>query len=165
MVIVFVGCPYCKLRDARFAISGKEAYEQKLGDILSCTGMTKVFLYAAKDSGLDLQAVIITDVECLNNGRSNNGHVVPAVKMSDGKYHIFEPRCYSVSGSDFRQMLKQPVAIGKNIFHILNSIKNTPYEVIDIIDGNALEQIKTMDAIIAVSRRKIIVPNNNKQHD
>ena len=75
--------------------------------------------------------------------------------MSDGKYHIFEPCCYSVSGSDFRQMLKQPVAIGKNVFHILNSIKNTPYEVIDIIDGKALEQIKTMDAIIAVSRLTI----------
>ena len=139
--------------DGRFSISGKEIYEQKLGDFMSCTGMTKVFLYAARNKGLDLKAIITTDVECLNAGKSNDGHVVPAVKMSDGQYHIFEPRCRSVKG-DFQRMLQQPVKIGQNVFHVLPSIKDRPYEVIDIISQEELESIKTMNAIIEKSRRK-----------
>ena len=51
-------------RDARFSLSGKDIYEQKLGDLVSCTGMTKVFLYAARNSGLDLKAVITTEIDC-----------------------------------------------------------------------------------------------------
>ena len=142
-------------RDARFVLSGKEIYDKKLGDLVSCTGMTKVFLYAGRNSGLDLKAVITTEVECLNKGRSNQGHVVPAVKMSDGQYHIFEPRRRNVTTPDFQNMLKQPVQIGKNVFHIIKTIMDKPYEVIDIIDQEELEQITTMDNIIEKSRRHI----------
>ena len=148
--------------DGRFSVSGKEIYEEKLGDFMSCTGMTKVFLYAARNTGLDLKAVITTSVACLDAGKSNDGHVVPAVKMSDGQYHIFEPRCKSVRG-DFLKMLKQPVKIGGTVFHVLNSIKDKPYEVIDIISQNDLEQIKTMRGIILKSRRKNIIKSNNHE--
>lgn len=151
--------------DVRFSISGKEFYEKKLGDLASCTGMTKLFLYAAQNSGLDLKAVITTEIDCLNAGKSNIGHVVPAVKMSDGKYHIFEPRCHNVMRHDFQKMLKQSVEIGKPVFHILNSIKDKPYEVIDIIDAVQLEQIKTMQDIIQKSRRKVFVPEYSKDRD
>lgn len=143
------------IRDVRFNLSGQEIFEQKLGDLISCTGMTKVFLYAAKNSRLDLKAVITTETECLNNGLSNNGHVVPAVKMSDGKYHIFEPRAKNAMGINFQKMLSQPVVVGNNVFHILNSIKDKPYEVIDIITAEQLEEIKTMDDIIEKSCRHI----------
>ena len=152
-------------KDVRFDISGKEFYEQRLGDLASCTGMTKLFLYAAKDSGLDLKAVITTETDCLNAGKSNIGHVVPAVNLSDGQYHIFEPRCHNVMGQDFQRMLKQPIEIGKPVFHILNAIKDKPYEVIDIISGEELEQIKTMDAIINRSRRKISIPQKSIERD
>lgn len=141
-------------RDARFVVSGKDIYEQNLGDMVSCTGRTKLFLYTARNSGLDLKAVITTDVECLNNGHSNQGHVVPGVKMSDGEYHIFEPCCHNVKGRDFQNMLKQSVAPGVQVFHVLNSIKDKPYEVVDIISGDELEKITTMDGIIQKSRRK-----------
>lgn len=151
--------------DVRFSISGKEFYEQKLGDLASCTGMTKLFLYVAQNSGLDLKAVITTEIDCLNAGKSNIGHVVPAVRMSDGKYHIFEPRCHNVMGRNFQQMLKQPVQIGKPVFHVLNAIKDKPYEVIDIIDVSQLEQIKTMRDIIQKSRRKNFVPQKIKERD
>ena len=144
------------IRDVRFALSGREIFEQRLGDLISCTGMTKVFLHMAKDSGLDLCAVITTETECLNNGHSNNGHVVPAVKMSDGQYHIFEPRTKNAYGANFQKMLSQPVAVGKNVFHILNSIKDKQYEVVDIVTTEQLEKIKTMDDIIEKSRRKRI---------
>jgi hypothetical protein len=80
--------------------------------------------------------------------------VVPAVKMSDDQYHIFEPRAKNTMGQNFQRMLSQPVAVGENVFHILNSIKDKPYEVIDIITAEQLEQIKTMDDIIEKSRRK-----------
>ena len=142
-------------RDARFVLSGKDIYDKKLGDLVSCTGMTKVFLYAGRNSGLDLKAVITTEVECLNKGHSNQGHVVPAVKMSDGQYHIFEPRRRNVMTPDFQSMLKQPVQIGKTVFHIIKTIMDKPYEVIDIIDQDELEQITTMDDIIEKSRRHV----------
>lgn len=142
------------IRDVRFDLSGREIFEQRLGDLISCTGMTKVFLYIAQNSGLDLRAAITTEVDCLNNGHSNNGHVVPAVKMSDDQFHIFEPRAKNAQGANFQKMLSQPVAVGKNVFHILNSIKDKPYEVVDIITTEQLEQIKTMDDIIEKSRRK-----------
>ena len=146
--------------DVRFDISGKDFYEKRLGDLASCTGMTKLFLYAAKDSGLDLKAVITTEIDCLNTGKSNIGHVVPAVKMSDGKYHIFEPRRHHING-DCLKMLQQSVEIGKPVFHVLNQIKDKPYEVIDIIDADQLEQIKTMDDITKKSRRKAVVLQKN----
>lgn len=152
-------------KDVRFDISGREFYEQRLGDLASCTGMTKLFLYAAKDSGLDLKAVITTEIDCLNAGQSNIGHVVPAVKMSDGQYHIFEPRCHNVMGQDFQRMLKQPVEIGKPVFHILSAIKDKPYEVIDIISSEDLEQIKTMDGIKNKSRRRIAIPQKIMERD
>lgn len=142
-------------RDARFVLSGKEIYDEKLGDLVSCTGMTKVFLYVGRNTGLDLKAVITTEVECLNKEHSNQGHVVPAVKMSDGQYHIFEPRRRNVMTPDFQSMLKQPVQIGKNVFHIAKTIMDKPYEVIDIIDQDELEQITTMDDIIEKSRRHV----------
>ncbi|MBQ2859048.1 MAG: HDIG domain-containing protein, partial [Alphaproteobacteria bacterium] len=31
------------IRDVRFDLSGREIFEQRLGDLISCTGMTKVF--------------------------------------------------------------------------------------------------------------------------
>ncbi|MCQ2562488.1 MAG: hypothetical protein MJ158_02655, partial [Alphaproteobacteria bacterium] len=65
----------------------------------------------------------------------------------------FEPRRKNVNNQDFQKMLKQSVEVGKPVFHILNAIKDKPYEVIDIIDIDQLEQIKTMDDIIKKSRR------------
>lgn len=147
--------------DVRFNISGKDFYKKRLGDLASCTGMTKLFLYAAKDSGLDLKAVITTEIDCLNAGKSNIGHVVPAVKMSDGKYHIFEPRCKNVKSQAFQNMLKQHVEIGKPVFHVLTQIKDKPYEVIDIINGDDLEKIKTGNEIRNKSRRKSIILQKN----
>ena len=140
--------------NVRFALSGKDIYDEKLGDLVFCTGMAKVFLYTAKNSGLDLKAVITTEVECLNKGYSNRGHIVPAVKMSDGQYHIFEPRRRNVMTPDFQNMLKQPVQIGGTVFHIAaKSMIGKPYEVVDIIDGTELEKITTMNDIIEKSRR------------
>ena len=141
-------------QDVRFALSGKDIYDKKLGDLIFCTGMTKVFLYAARNSGLDLKAVITTDVEGLNRGYSNRGHVVPAVKMTDGQYHIFEPRRRNVTTADFQNMLKHPTQIGGTVFHIAaKSMIGRPYEVIDIIDGTELEKITTTSDIIEKSRR------------
>ena len=75
--------------------------------------------------------------------------------MSDGQYHIFEPRRRNVMTPDFQSMLKQPVQIGKTVFHIIKTIMDKPYEVIDIIRQEELEQITTMDDIIEKSRRHI----------
>lgn len=143
------------IKDVRFNVSGREIYEQKLGDLCSCTGMAKVTLYLGHIMGLDMRAVITTDITDLDNGRSNNGHVVPAVKMSDGTYHIFEPRLKNVNAAGFQKMLSQSVEIGKNVFHILNNIKNKPYEIVDIIDTATLENIKTVRDIKKISGRKI----------
>lgn len=151
------------IKDVPFALSGQEIVEQRLSDIVACTGRTKAFLYLAKNHGLDLKAVLTTNINHLSDGLNN--HTVPAIKLSDGKYHIFEPMCRSVDGQDFKRMLKQPVVIGQNVFHVLNHIKNDPYKVMDIISIDNLEQIKTLNDIVAKSRDKISIPQKSIERD
>ena len=150
------------IKDVPFTLSGQEIVEQRLNDIVACTGRTKAFLYLAKNSGLDLKAVLTTNVNHLDDGLNN--HTVPAIKLSDGKYHIFEPMCRSVKG-DFIRMLRQPVVIGQNVFHVLNHIKNDSYKVMDIISADDLEQIKTLNDIIAKSRGKVFTPQKVIERD
>ena len=140
------------LKDIKFNLSGQEILDQRLGDIISCTGLTKAFLAAAQNSGLDLKAVITVNKESLDKGERNKYHIVPAVKMSDGKYHIIEPRCKSING-DCAKLLTQPVTIGQDVFHVLNSTKDKPYEIIAILSREELEQIKSLKAIKARNQR------------
>ena len=151
------------VKDVAFALSGQEIAEQKLADIVACTGRTKAFLYLAKDSGLDLKAVLTTNTKYLDTG--NNNHTVPAVKMSDGKYHIFDPMCRFVDGQDFKRMLKQPVIIGQNVFHVLPSLTNDSYKVMDIVDATDLEKIKTLNDIIAKNRQNTAIPTKFIERD
>ena len=151
------------IKDVSFTLSGQEIVEQRLSDIVACTGRTKAFLYLAKNSGLDLKAVLTTNVNHLGDGLNN--HTVPAIKLSDGKYHIFEPMCRSVDGQDFKRMLKQPVIIGQNVFHVLNHIKNDSYKVMDIISADNLEQIRTLNDIVVKSRGKVFTPQKIIERD
>lgn len=147
---------HISLQDAPFNLSGREILEQKLGDLISCTGMTKAFLAAGENSGLDLVAVITVNTDALNKGITNDDHVVPAVKMSDGWYHIIEPRCRSVRGHDCKKLLDTPIKIGSRVSHILNSLSNTPYEVVAIISRAELEQIKSLNAIKSRNHRPVL---------
>lgn len=50
-------------------------------DTISCgTGMTKAFLEAGKNSGLDLKAVITVNKELLDKDETNNDHTGPCSK-------------------------------------------------------------------------------------
>lgn len=133
--------------DVPFNVSGDEILTHRLGDIISCTGMTKAFLAAGEHSGLDLVAVITVNTDALNKGITNDDHVVPAVKMSDGQYHIIEPRCRCIDVNDCAKLLSVPVKIGQNVFHILPSMKGQVYEVVSIIAPDELEKIKSLDDI------------------
>ena len=134
-------------KDVPFNVSGNDILEQKLGDIISCTGMTKAFLAAGKDSGLDMRAVITVNKDALDKGITNDDHVVPAVKMSDGNYHIIEPRARYIDGADSAKLFSTPIEIGKDVFHILPSMKGQPYEVVAIITPDELEKIKSLNDI------------------
>lgn len=151
------------IKDVPFNVSGKEIIEQKLGDIISCTGMTKAFLEAGKNSGLDLKAVITVNKELLDKGETNNDHTVPAVKMQDGQYHIIEPRCKYIDASNCRKLLSLPVKIGQQVFHILNSLKDQEYEVVAIIDQEELEKIKTLKDVENKNHRHNLFINIDKQ--
>lgn len=140
------------LKDVKFYVSGQEILNQQLGNIVSCTGLTKAFLAAGQNSGLDLKAVITVNKESLDKGERNNDHIVPAVRMSDGKYHLIEPRCKSING-DCAKLLAQPITIGQEVFHVLNSMKDTPYEVVAILSREELEQIKSLKMIEARNQR------------
>ena len=144
---------HISLQDIPFNFSGREILEHKLGDLISCTGMTKAFLAAGEHSGLDLKAVITVNKDALDKGITNDDHVVPAVKMSDGQYHIIEPRCRSVRGHDCKKLLDTPIKIGSQVSHILSNLTNTPYEVVAIINPAELEQIKSLNAIKSRNHR------------
>ena len=73
--------------------------------------------------------------------------------------------CRFVDGQDFKRMLKQPVIIGQNVFHVLPSLTNDSYKVMDIVDATDLEKIKTLNDIIAKSRQNTAIPTKFIERD
>ena len=151
------------IKDVPFNVSGDEIIEQKLGDIISCTGITKAFLAAGKNSGLDLKAVITVNKKSLDKGETNNDHIVPAVQMQDGQYHIIEPRCKYIDSPNCQKLLSQPIKIGQEVFHILNNLKDQAYEVVAIINQAELEKIKTLKDVENKNHRPNFIINIDKQ--
>ena len=131
-------------RDATFALSGQEIIDGKYGMIVGCVGRAKAFLAAARDSGLDMKAVITTSVQTLSNPDPNQpfmGHVVVAVKMSDGQYHMIDPAHRQL------QFLKQPAIVGETCTHFISGQENELYKIMQIISADELETIKTQTEI------------------
>jgi len=131
-------------RDATFALSGQEIIDGKYGLIVGCVGLAKAFLSATRNSGLDMRAVITTSVQTLSNPDSNqpfNGHVVTAVKLSDGQYHMFDPAHRQL------EFLTQPAIVGKTCTHFISGQENEPYQITQIISADELETIKTQPDI------------------
>lgn len=131
-------------RDATFALSGQEIIDGKYGLIVGCVGNAKAFLAAARNSGLDMRAVITTSVQTLFNPSSDqpfNGHVVVAVKLSDGVYHMFDPAHRQL------EFLTQPAIVGKTCNHFIPGQEKEPYQIMQIISADELETIKTQNDI------------------
>lgn len=131
-------------REATFALSGQEIIDGKYGLIVGCVGKAKAFLAAARDSGLDMRAVITTSVQTLSNPGSDqpfDGHVVVAVKLSDGKYHMFDPAHRQL------EFLTQPAIVGKTCNHFIPGQEKEPYKIMQIISADELETIKTQTDI------------------
>ena len=147
-------------KNATFTLSGQEIIEGHFASYVGCTGLAKAFLYAARDSGLDLRAVITTRADDLEHGA--HGHVLPAVKMSDGKYHMIEPRIFDRQTKKVN-MIEQPAIVGTNCRHVLRNLENTDYRIMKIITADQLEEIKTQAAIKAHSRQTTITSNNNQR--
>ena len=152
-------------KDGKFSLSGEQIVNGHFASYVGCVGLTKAFLYAARDSGLELRAVITTRTDDLEKG--NNGHVVPAVKMHDGKFHMFDPR--PNPKRDGFQFLTQTAEVGKTCTH--DALKlDGEYKIMEILMPDELETITTQTAIQTHSKQTpqtkqttIIFKNNQRE--
>lgn len=130
--------------EVKFRLSGKDIMDSHL--YVSCGQAAKAFCYVnsqlPKEEQLDLRVLFSTDIEHLIDARE--GHTLPCVQLSDGKWHAIEPQIRPEKD-------KQPgfnfvcddVKVGGEIWHQLESIKQKgrPYQITKIVTPK--EQLKT----------------------
>ena len=78
--------------EVKFKLTGKDIMDSRL--YVSCGQAAKAFCYVnsqlPKDEQLDLKVLFSTDIEHLVDAKE--GHTLPCVKLSDGKWHAIEPQ-------------------------------------------------------------------------
>jgi len=163
--------------EIKFRLSGKDVMDSHL--YVSCGQAAKAFCYVnstlPKEDQLDLKILFSTDIEHLIDGKE--GHTLPCVKLSDGKWHAIEPQIQPEED-------KQPgfefvcdnVVEGGEIWHQLKSIKEKgrPYQITKIVTpeehattysdfGKFLEASTVHKGIFSFlcPTIKIILQNNN----
>jgi hypothetical protein len=122
--------------EVKFRLSGKDVMDNHL--YVSCGQAAKAFCYVnsqlPKEEQLDLKVLFSTDIEHLIDAME--GHTLPCVQLSDGKWHAIEPQIQP-------DKTKQPgfefvcddVKVGGEIWHQLESIKKKgrPYQITKIV--------------------------------
>ena len=122
--------------EIKFSLSGKDVMDSRL--YVSCGQAAKAFCYVnsilPKDEQLDLKVLFSTDVEHLIDAKE--GHTLPCVKLSDGKWHAIEPQIQPEKDKQPGfQFVCDDVKVGGEIWHQLKSIKEKgrPYQITKIV--------------------------------
>lgn len=122
--------------EIKFRLSGKDVMDSHL--YVSCGQAAKAFCYAnsqlPKEEQLDLKVLFSTDIEHLIDAKE--GHTLPCVKLSDGKWHAIEPQIQPEKdkqpGFEF---VCDDVKVDGEIWHTLPGIKKKgrPYQITKIV--------------------------------
>ena len=122
--------------EVKFRLSGKDVMDNHL--YVSCGQAAKAFCYVnsllPKEEQLDLKVLFSTDIEHLIDAME--GHTLPCVQLSDGKWHAIEPQIKpdknKQPGFEF---VCDDVKVGGEIWHQLPKIKEKgrPYQITKIL--------------------------------
>ncbi len=115
-----------------FAITGRDVVENRFER--SCGNKAKAFAYLAQDKGLDVRILVSTRMTNLIDGMV--GHTVPCVKMSDEKYHAFDP---ALPVKNFK-FIDGKIQEGAVIYHRLEDMEDTPYKIRRIMTPDDYER-------------------------
>ena len=122
--------------EVKFKLTGKDIMNSRL--YVSCGQAAKAFCYVnsqlSKDEQLDLKVLFSTDIEHLVDAKE--GHTLPCVKLSDGKWHAIEPQIQPEKDKQPGfQFVCDDVKVGGEIWHQLKSIKEKgrPYQITKIV--------------------------------
>ncbi len=128
--------------DITFSLTGEDVVEKYF--INSCNQVAKGFCYmhdkmvkAGEIKPLDLQIMMSTDMDYLVSAQF--GHALPCVKMSDGKYHAFDPQIQLSKGHPDVQFINSEIKVGNTIYHLLEQIKGKPYKIMAIMSWKEYE--------------------------
>lgn len=122
--------------EVKFKLTGKDVMDSRL--YVSCGQAAKAFCYVnsqlPKDEQLDLKVLFSTDIEHLIDAKE--GHTLPCVKLSDGKWHAIEPQIQPEKDKQPGfQFVCDDVKVGGEIWHQIKSIKEKgrPYQITKIV--------------------------------
>ena len=129
--------------DITFSLTGEDVVEKYF--INSCGQAAKGFCYmhdkmvkAGEIKPLDLQIMVSMNMDYLVSAQS--GHTLPCVKMSDGKYHAFDPQIQLSKGHPDVQFINSEIKVGNKIYHLLEQIKDKPYKIMAIMPWKEYEE-------------------------
>ncbi len=122
------------LDELKFGISAENI--MKYGFQFSCGNKAKAFQYvnAHPEKYPNFPFKTIPDVKIITTTCWNNlddgmsGHTVPCVKMADGNYYAVDPVNQDAI------FIVSKIQQGNTIYHLLNSMQNTPYRIMQITD-------------------------------
>ena len=129
--------------EIKFRLSGQDVMDNHL--YVSCGQAAKAFCYVnsqlPKDEQLNLKVLFSTDIEHLIDAKE--GHTLPCVKLSDGKWHAIEPQIKPNKEYPGFNFVCDDVKAGGEIWHLLESIKKKgrPYLITKIVTPQ--EQLDT----------------------
>ena len=126
--------------EVKFKLTGEDVMNSRL--YVSCGQAAKAFCYVhdklVKEGKikqpLDLKVLFSTDIEHLIDAKE--GHTLPCVELSDGKYHAIEPQIQPEKDKQPGfQFVCDDVKVGAEIWHQLESIKEKgrPYKITKIV--------------------------------
>lgn len=128
------------LTEMWFMMSGKDVVENHLQE--TCGQAAKAFCYVnstlPKSEQLDLKIMMSTDMEHLMD--ASIGHTLPCVKMSDGKYHAFDPQICLTDKQPDVQIIESEIKKGNVIYHLLEGITGRPYKIMAVMSWPEYEK-------------------------
>lgn len=125
-----------------FRLTGKDIVENGLSR--SCGHAAKAFCYInsqlPKDERLDVAIMISVRSDHLIDAME--GHTLPCVKMSDGKYHALDPQVKITKANPNVPFIQGEIREGNIIHHILPAIieeGNYPYKITKLLSWEEYE--------------------------
>ncbi len=120
-------------KDFNFSLSAEDIIKDEIPyKVIGCTGLAKLFVYYAKQIGLECSIVFTAKVEDLMNKKRIDGHQLISVKFENKEEIIFDPQESSL----------KPILFDNNGMYIHN---NTPHIITAKQDGEKINLIKSYD--------------------